>query len=108
MVLNKILKRFNPISLAEMDSVKLMNRMDSKFVFAIDDLHDILLSLENDYSVLSVNNKFTHSYESLYFDDDKDSFFRDHHRGKKNRFKVRYRQYIDSKKHYLEIKQKKN
>ena len=108
MVLNKILKRFNPISLAEMDSVKLMNRMDSKFVFAIDDLHDILLSLENDYSVLSVNNKFTHSYESLYFDDDKDSFFRDHHRGKKNRFKVRYRQDVDSKKHYLEIKQKKN
>tara|TARA_B100000767_G_scaffold274892_1_gene309454 strand:- start:1599 stop:2363 length:765 start_codon:yes stop_codon:yes gene_type:complete len=108
MVLDKILKRFDCISLVEMDSVKLMNRIDSKFIFSINDLHDILLNLENDYSVLNVNNKLTHSYESLYFDDENDRFFRDHHRGKKNRFKVRYRQYVDSKKSYLEVKHKKN
>ena len=101
MVLEKILNRYNSISLAEMDSVKLMNRIDSKFIFSINDLHDILLNLENDYSILNVNNKLTHSYESLYFDDENDRFFKDHHRGKKNRFKVRYRQYIDSKKYHL-------
>ena len=48
MVLEKILNRYNSISLAEMDSVKLMNRIDSKFIFSINDLHDILLNLEND------------------------------------------------------------
>ena len=108
MVLEKILNRYNSISLAEMDSVKLMNRIDSKFIFSINDLHDILLNLENDYSILNLNNKLTHSYQSLYFDDENDRFFKDHHRGKKNRFKVRYRQYIDSKKSYLEVKHKKN
>ena len=35
MSLNSVLEQFSPISLKEMDSVELMNRFDSKFIFPL-------------------------------------------------------------------------
>ena len=47
-----ILNSINLITLAEMDSVKLMNRMDTKCVFSVDLLNEILAKCGNDYRVL--------------------------------------------------------
>ena len=100
------LKNFSPITLAEMDGVKLMNRTDTKFVFKRVLLSDFLNVLKDQYRVLSVNGNLISSYKTLYFDTADFDFFRDHHNGKGNRFKVRIRNYVESDLFFLEIKNK--
>jgi hypothetical protein len=100
-----ILNTFSPISLAEMDRVKLMNRIDTKFAFRIGLLENLLDELKSEYKILEINTIRSPKYESLYFDDEKFSFFQDHHNGKTNRFKVRIRKYVESNLLFLEIKQ---
>ena len=101
-----ILQEFKPISLAEMDRVKLMNRTDTKFAFSVEKFTEFLESLNQFYDVLEIANTRTPHYESLYFDDDQFSFFKDHHNGKTNRFKVRIRKYVESDILFLEVKHK--
>ena len=81
-----ILNTFSPISLAEMDRVKLMNRIDTKFAFRIGLLEELLHELKSEYKILEINTIRTPKYESLYFDDEIFSFFQDHHKGKTDRF----------------------
>ncbi len=101
-----ILQNFKPISLAEMDRVKLMNRTDTKFAFSVEKFTGFLESLNQFYDVLEIANTRTPHYESLYFDDEQFSFFKDHHNGKTNRFKVRIRKYVESEILFLEVKHK--
>lgn len=101
-----ILNNFHPITLEEMDRVKLMNRTDTKFAFTSEQLENILPEIESHYSVLEIKGTRTPHYESLYFDDEQFSFFKDHHNGKTDRFKVRIRKYVESDLLFLEIKHK--
>jgi len=101
-----ILHDFKPISLIEMDRAKLMNRTDTKFAFSIEKFHEFLGSLNRFYDVLETSNTRTPHYESLYFDDEQFSFFKDHHNGKTNRYKVRIRKYVESEMIFLEVKHK--
>ena len=102
----EILNDFDPITLAEMDGVKLMNRTDTKFVFKRQDLHGFLTILKEQYRVLNINDNLISSYKTLYFDTPGFQFFLDHHNGKGNRFKVRIRSYVESNLFFLEIKNK--
>ena len=47
--------RFTPISLAEMDSVKLQNRVDTKYVFAGRDLPALLGEMQEHYRLLALS-----------------------------------------------------
>lgn len=105
---NNILNEFEPINLDEMDNVKLLNRVDNKFIFTSDKLSAFLDYLKPYYKVLTIENKRTFDYESLYFDTDDFLFYQLHHRGKLNRYKVRYRKYRDTETCYLEVKFKSN
>ena len=96
LIINKILTGFNPISLAEMDEVKLMNRSDTKFVFSQKTLLNILPLIQSFYKVLEVDGVRLSSYKSLYYDTDDFQFYHQHHNGKTNRNKVRFREYVDS------------
>ena len=107
-VIKKILSQFTPISLKDMDGVSLLSRVDTKFVFDYDTFLKILPELNNHYYVLDVNNIRINAYQSLYFDTDNFDFYNEHHNGKKNRIKVRFREYLDSGLRFLEIKQKNN
>ncbi|MFK8038169.1 MAG: polyphosphate polymerase domain-containing protein [Crocinitomicaceae bacterium] len=100
------LETFSPISLAEMDEVKLMNRTDTKFVFKRSDLSSVLEKLSSDYSVLKINDNLISSYKTLYFDTLEFGYYLDHHNGRGNRFKVRIRNYTESNLFFLEIKNK--
>lgn len=104
--IKELLDPFEPITLQEMDRVKLMNRMDTKFAFRFRDLNTLLPLLTLNYRVLTIEGTNTPHYESLYFDDERFSFFRDHHNGKGDRFKVRIRKYVESNLFFLEIKHK--
>ena len=94
--ISKILLDFDPISLLEMDRVKLMNRIDTKFAFSASQLIQILPDLAENYKILEIEGTRLPFYESLYFDDDDFGFFKDHHNGRTNRFKVRFRKYVES------------
>jgi hypothetical protein len=106
--LTNILKAFTPISLDEMDSVKLMNRADTKFIFRSEMLPLLLEQLKNDYFILEVEGARNSKYETIYYDTEDFMFFHHHRRGKANRNKVRLRTYVESDLHFFEIKYKNN
>ena len=101
-----ILSQFQPISLSDMDAVQLLNRTDTKFVFAQAILPAILEALKEDYRILEIDGIRTNAYRSLYYDTPEFQFFFDHHNGKNNRMKIRAREYINSGLCFLEIKKK--
>ena len=103
---NNLIRAFTPIHLEQMDRVKLMNRVDTKFAFDLTILSDILPELVENYAILEINSVRTPSYQSQYFDDQNLTFYKDHHNGRTNRFKVRIRKYIESNLLFLEIKHK--
>lgn len=103
-----IISQFDPISLEEMDRVKLQNRTDTKYVFEASLLPDILAEITSQYSILEIDNKRTNSYKTLYYDTDELTSYMQHHNGKANRIKIRFRKYIESKLNFLEVKFKNN
>lgn len=106
--LHDIIQEFNPIGLEEMDSgTKLMNRVDTKFVLTVNDLVKVLPRLKEEYRILEIQGVRFPSYESEYYDDRNLTFYIDHHRKKVDRFKVRFRKYVESDIAFLEVKHKK-
>lgn len=100
------LEQFNPITLAEMDSVSLMKRMDTKFIMNESKLDTFLSGLENDYDILEIDDQRIMAYESQYFDTAERKFYHDHHNRKIRRNKIRIRNYVNSDSFFFEIKQK--
>ena len=94
--------------LTQANSVDLMDRVDSKFIFLASELHEILNQCMESYSLLEIMNENLFEYKNTYFDSPKYHFYLTHHNKKLNRKKVRIRSYVSSEKHFLEIKQKTN
>lgn len=98
-----------PIMLHEMNSIKLMNRIDTKYLTDEAHLKDILADAAKiGYRVLEKDGKRIDVYDSVYFDTDSLKMFRDHHNRRLVRQKVRTREYIVSGDVFLEIKRKNN
>ena len=102
------LDAFESITLAEMEGVKLLDRTDTKFVFNAKLLPVVLDSLSEYYKILDVNGIKQNRYETLYFDTPNFKLYHDHHNGRINRYKVRYRKYVDSDLVFFEVKYKNN
>ena len=100
---------FAPISLAEMDAVKLMNRVDTKFVTDEATLAGVLRDAATaGYRVLVADGARVSPYDSIYFDTEGLRMFTDHRNKKLRRQKVRTRAYVNSGEAFLEIKRKDN
>lgn len=104
--LQKYIDRFDPISLEEMDGVKLQDRMDTKYVFAGPQLATVLERMLPSYRLLEIEGVRGSRYRSLYFDTPDLLNYRDHHNRKTFRNKVRFREYLGSGLAYLEVKRK--
>lgn len=102
------LNQFNPITLQEMDGVKLMDRTDTKFTFNINELPIILEEAKNYYRILDVEGNRISRYKTLYFDTQDFDLYNEHHSGKLNRYKIRHRTYVESNIGFLEVKFKNN
>jgi hypothetical protein len=102
------LKKFESISLEQMDNVKLLDRTDTKFTFRIDALERVLEGVSDHYYVLEAANTRITDYESLYFDTKDLDLYIYHHNDRMNRYKVRYRRYINSGLSFFEVKFKNN
>ena len=101
-----VIARFRPIGLAEMDAVRLQDRVDTKYVFPAERLDAVLEELLPHYRVLEVNGVRGTDYRSLYYDTEDLHSFHDHHNGRVRRSKVRYREYLGSGLCFLEVKRK--
>jgi hypothetical protein len=103
-----ILSEFDPITLHEMGSVKLMDRRDTKFVFLRELLPSFLDQLKSQYRVVEVHGVRVPRYLTTYFDTDDFLHFQHHHTKRLNRYKVRIRTYLESNETFFEIKYKNN
>ena len=103
------LEAFTTISLSEMDSVKLMNRIDSKYLTDEATLVEILADAARvGYRVLETEGSRISPYDSVYYDTQELRMFLDHHNRRLRRQKVRTRAYVNSGDAFLEIKHKSN
>lgn len=107
-VFDHILDKFQPLTLSDMDGVKLMNRVDTKFVLNKNGLAELLEKAQANFSVLEIDNQRITPYSSLYFDTPDLQMYTTHHNGKRNRYKVRMRVYENSQQTFLEVKHKNN
>ena len=101
-----VIARFRPIGLAEMDAVRLQDRVDTKYVFPAGRLDAVLEELLPHYRLLEVDGVRGTDYRSLYYDTEDLRSFHDHHNGRVLRAKVRYREYVGSGLCFLEVKRK--
>ncbi|AEI48516.1 polyphosphate polymerase domain-containing protein [Runella slithyformis] len=99
---------YEPISLAEMDGVKLMNRVDAKFLVPLKMLPALLEELRPYYRLLEIDGHRMCEYETLYFDTPDLRFYHDHQAGRLNRYKIRQRRYVHTNTFYTEVKFKNN
>lgn len=106
--MNALLNTFAPITLAEMKSVRLMNRVDTKFVTTLPRLMQLLEMAKGEYFVQEIDGERNSAYTTLYYDTPRLDMYIMHHNGCLGRQKVRVRQYVDSNLTFLEVKNKNN
>lgn len=93
------------IDINESKNIKIFNRFESKYI--LEDIEYFISLLENDYLLVTDNEKYKFKYHSLYFDTTDLDMWNDHEIDKSVRQKIRIREYDDNTK-YLEIKEKNN
>lgn len=106
--LTTALSLFTPITLEEMEDIRLMNRLDTKFVTTEDVLFDFISRLNNRYRVQEVDGENLIDYRTVYLDTPKYDMYLAHQNGRKVREKIRVRTYVSSGLTFLEIKNKDN
>lgn len=107
--IDEAVESFRPITLEEMDSIKLMNRIDTKYLTDEATLAHVLSdAAESGYRALVAGGTMVSPYHSVYYDTPGLKMFSDHHDKRLTRQKVRTRVYVNSGDAYLEIKRKNN
>ncbi|OIN59476.1 hypothetical protein BLX24_10940 [Arsenicibacter rosenii] len=102
------LSQFDPISLDDMDAVKLMDRTDTKFLVPLARLPALLDTFSAHYRLLTIHDTQQCRYQTLYYDTADLRLYHLHQSGKLNRFKVRARTYVESAISFFEVKHKNN
>lgn len=91
-----------------MGKVKLLNRVDTKFVTTTDGLEKLLQMAAGSYFIQEIEGKKMMPYTTLYFDTLACDMYSRHQRGCKTRQKIRVRRYENSGVNFLEVKRKNN
>lgn len=98
-----------PITLAEMDAIRLMNRIDTKYLTSEAVLADILAdAARRGYRAFESEGARVSSYDTMYYDTPELNMFLDHHGRRLVRQKVRVRVYAGTGQAFLELKRKNN
>ena len=106
--MEQLISQFRPITLEEMSGVKLMNRIDTKFICTLPNLRQLLGMAMDDYRMQEINGERNMLYETTYFDTPAFGMFTAHQHGHANRQKLRFRTYVSSALQFMEIKTKNN
>ena len=108
MMLTDLLTTFNPITLEEMKSIKLMNRIDTKFVATRSQLMLLLQMAQPEYFVQQTAGQRNIPYSTTYWDTHDFDMYRVHQTGHCGRQKLRFRTYVSSDLQFMEVKTKNN
>lgn len=98
-----------PITLEEMGSVKLMNRLDTKYVLTEEEAMTLLNSAAaQGYRIQIIGDIHAARYSTLYYDTFEREMYINHHNRVLTRQKIRTRHYADTNDTFLEVKNKSN
>jgi len=106
--MTQILNHYEPITLDEMKDIRLMNRIDTKFVTTVPVLEKLLDIARDDYFVQETGGLRISPYYTMYFDTDDCAMYNRHEVGHLSRQKIRIRSYVDAGLNFLEVKTKNN
>jgi hypothetical protein len=107
-VIESELDRLNPVNLDALSGMRLMNRIELKYVFETGKLSSLIRLLGIHYYILEINKMRMLPYSTTYLDTEDSLFYYQHVRGKFARHKIRYRRYMATNESFLEIKKKTN
>jgi hypothetical protein len=107
-VLDSVVSTFDPVKLEELEAHNLQERMDSKYLLDTALLPEILEAVQSGYTILNINDTSFQPYLTLYYDTGSYTNYFTHHNGKRPRFKIRMRKYVNSGASFLEVKEKDN
>lgn len=97
------------ISLDEMRAVKLMNRIDTKFILDQESVITFLKEASSlGYRVQINDGVLASRYDTLYFDTEERAMYIAHHNQQLTRQKIRTRCYVESGTTFIEVKNKNN
>jgi hypothetical protein len=102
------LSAFTKLQLHEVPKDALMERIDRKYVFHESRIAELLEGLHPHYNIVEAAGSVFAPYHSQYLDTADFEIYNRHHRGFKNREKVRFRMYPKTKTSFLEHKFKSN
>ena len=97
-----------PITLEEMTGIKLMNRLDTKYVASKSQLVELLQLVQDKYYVQETLDNRIIPYCTTYYDTADHTMYMMHHNRHARRKKVRVRTYVASNLTFLEVKNKNN
>lgn len=106
--IDAVLNRMDPISLDQMVAVKLMNRVDQKYLMSRGQLLALLEQVRDGYYVQRIDGEAIAPYDTLYFDTENLAMYTAHHDRKLTRQKLRIRTYRQSGLTFVEVKNKTN
>lgn len=115
-MVGSVLEQMEPIGLEEMKAVRLMSRVDQKYMASASMLEPLLERVAEGYYVqasppaplLGGEESRIAPYRTLYFDTDNLAMYTMHHNQKLNRQKLRVRTYRSTDTTFFEIKNKDN
>ena len=76
---------FRPITLEEMSRVKLMNRIDTKFVTTLPMLERLLEMAQGEYRIQEIGGERNMRYDTTYYDTGNHDMYNTHQAGHTNR-----------------------
>ena len=103
-----VLEQMEPIGLDDMKAVRLMNRIDQKYMASATQLEELLERVADRYYVQQIEGNPLAPYRTLYFDTASLAMYTMHHNKKLNRQKLRVRCYRSTNTTFFEIKNKDN
>ena len=89
--MTEILSHFETITLDEMRDIRLMNRIDTKFVTTVPVLRRLLELASDEYYVQQVDGEVIAPYYTLYYDTEDCAMYNRHEVGHLERQKLRVR-----------------
>jgi len=96
-----------PVSLDEIDErARLVTRVCRKYLVPAESLPSILAGSGERLGILTIDGRDSFRYSSTYFDTPDLGSFLDHRQGRRRRYKVRVRTYVDTGTRLFEVKLK--
>lgn len=99
------LSQLPPVGLEELNSeAALQTRVDRKYVVPVESARQALASFTGQVRVLEMDGIRSFAYDSVYFDTPQLDSYMLAARGRRRRYKIRTRTYVDSRLSFLEVK----